>query len=134
MVELALKTMTTPKASRQSVAVSSSEYSIGGEDLRRALIGQLLHQRAEVLAALLEVAVAVEARAGRRQQHHLARLASAAAAAHGLGEPVAAAVLDPGRPGGLEVALELLGGLADQIAAAAALGDRGRRARRSRRP
>ena len=34
MVELALKTMTTPKASRQSVAVSNSECSIETPEAR----------------------------------------------------------------------------------------------------
>ena len=85
VVELALKTITTPKASRHSVAVSSREYSIGTAlaallgrrggrccNAGRAHRSSSLHQRAEALAALGVVAERVEARARRGEQHDLA--------------------------------------------------------------
>ena len=120
-MELALKTITTPKASRQRVTVSSSEYSTGGAPARcasrarrapqpgvrarganlpRLSAYERLHQGAEVLAALLEVAVGVEARARRGEQHDLARARAAAAAARTAVEVAAAAQLDAGAAAG----------------------------------
>ena len=66
MVELALKTITTPKASRHSVAVSSSEYSIGVRTLLRRLSPRTYSRRV-----------------GDRHQLPLARNARRAARSHG---------------------------------------------------
>ena len=77
-----------------------------------------------MLAALLEVAVGVEARARRGEQHDLAGDRRRGGGCDRVGEPVAAAAADPGLPGRAEVALERSARLADQIARRAALGDR----------
>ena len=129
--------MTTPKASRQRVAVSSSEYSIGLRRLRPLGRSRAAPRRvgSEVLAALLVVAIVVEAGARGRQQHHLARPGVARPRCEPPSrERRAAAVLDPGRPRRREVGLEPLGGRADQVGGCAALATRRRRARRSRSP
>ena len=85
--------MIAPNAIRQSVAVRSIECSKVMRSRSRARqaerhqllttgpvasLAQSAHQRPEVLAALLEVAVLVEARAGRREQHGLAACARCA--------------------------------------------------------
>ena len=115
VVELALKTMTTPKASRHSVAVSSSEYSIGCGGLRAACFADFLSRSS---AQLLDREPGSARRAPRsRGRRRSSRTPGRAGRPRrpsrrprprrdGLGEPVAAAVLHAGRPGGLEVALE----------------------------
>src|SRR5205814_2412046 len=74
-------------------------------------------QTAEMGAALLEVLVLVVARARGREEDDVARLCGLARRSHRALE--VAAVVE--RHGALEVAGELLRGLADQVAGAAAL-------------
>src|SRR6185295_13936381 len=152
VVELALKTITTPKASRHRVAVSSRLYSIGWAPARLRALGprrlsesaviswlcsrhtcanlppglggKLCDQGAEVLAALFKVAIGVEAGACGGKQDDLAGRRVGRGRADRAREPLAAANLHPATPGRLEGPLERLGGVADQIAGNAPLPDR----------
>src|SRR5919108_93034 len=74
-------------------------------------------------AALLEVAIGVEARAGGREQDHLAGLRISRGGAHRVAQLPAAAELHPAVAGRLEIALERPGGVADQVTGHAPLGD-----------
>ena len=145
VVELALNTITTPKASRQSVAVSSSEYSTGGGAASRARFGgpslaspsrssQPLDDRAEVLAALLEVAVGVEARAGRGEQDDLAPARPRRPRRGPRARDRRSGAARPRRRGRREVVAQALGRLADQVAGGAASRRPAARAPRTTRP
>src|SRR5687767_12710871 len=85
---------------------------------------KLLHQPAKMLAALLEVAIGVEARTGGSQEDDLGSFGSLGGRRHSPGEVLAAHVVDTRLPSRREVALELLRGGTDQVAANAALGNR----------
>src|SRR5215207_8815169 len=85
---------------------------------------ELLDQRLEVLPALLEIAVGVEARAGRGEQHHLARARLRCRLVHRRREIAASAQLDAGPADRCEVVLESPGGLPDEVAGDAAFSDR----------
>ena len=145
--ELALNTITAPKASRQRVAVSSSEYSSGGAaGLRpplavgcraplRARSSQRLDQLAEAVAALLEVLEGVEAGAGRGEQDDLAGLGVRRGRVDGaLERRRSAEISTPASAAGASASASALGGLADQVAGDAALGAPARRAARSSPP
>ena len=96
---------------------------------RRAAPSGALDERAEVLAARLEVGVLVEAGAGGREQHDRRRRA---AAARGERDRVleVAGIACSGTPGAAPARRpSSAGGLADQVDGAAALGDERRQRR-----
>src|SRR4051812_7266388 len=69
-----------------------------------------------MLAPLLEVAIAVEARRRRREQNDLSRLGVGRGMLERLGEVGAAVALDSRGPGGLKVAVQCLGSLTVEVA------------------